>query len=156
MSHPSVAAMTDAQWAFEYEALRVREEEELETWVHLLGLKLPGRPAGQPFLPASLVMGNPRLLEQWLKSKDQDALSDEDFDALSARLAAGEGDILPAGKGDMPGEAELRAAFKAQRAAALAGKRLPPDDAARLVGVSDAEAAADPDAPAGWMAPVEI
>lgn len=123
--------MTDAQWLFEYHALRKKEEAEIEvaaktmetnanilrdTIVATLGLGLfvpkgtpEPAPGIAPFIPAALLFSNHHLLkpvfEDWQKANDADkAMGDDAFEEFSKRLARGDvGDMDPLLFGNLPG-----------------------------------------------------
>lgn len=112
--------MTDAQWKFEAEALRRKEEAAAnmqvevvkagarilhDTLVSVLGLGLfapaggseAGAEAGGPlpFLPAAFLFANHHLLRVALEERDKsehagEAMGDAAFEAFSARLARGD------------------------------------------------------------------
>lgn len=109
MSDPSVRAMTDAQWVFEFQALQRKEEMERkvevemlktgarifrDTLITVLGLHLfPGEVGAEregdgppPFTPATLLFSNHHLLKMAVeqlekKTKDEDAMSRAQSDA---------------------------------------------------------------------------
>lgn len=124
--------MTEAQWLFEYHALRKKEERELEvqvealktnarvlrdTLVGVLGLdvfvsekeKAAAPPDAPVFYPASLLFSNHHLLkgvldEQNKAADSERALKDEAFEEFSKKLARGEvGDMDPLLLGNLPG-----------------------------------------------------
>jgi hypothetical protein len=116
--------MTDAEWLFEFEALKRKEKMEVEaqvelfkvsaktlreTLVHVLGLHL-FVPKATPttdddgstlFMPAVFLLGNHHLLSAHFKEKEKEAdaeaaMNDEAFEAFSAKLAAGDySDLAP-------------------------------------------------------------
>jgi len=123
--------MTEAQWLFEYRALRKKEDEELEmqveafktgarvlrdTLIGVLGLDAfvteadrAKAPKDAPvFMPASLLFSNHWLLKAHMdeqkKAEDTErALKDAAFEEFSKKLAKGEiGDMDPLLLGNLP------------------------------------------------------
>lgn len=111
--------MTEAQWLFEYYALKQREKEQLELYQHtrkmivsMLGLDM-FRPEGEdpdgPIYPLAMLCGNPEVLsklqeESGHEAKALSAVEDPDFDAWSEQMAQGmfDTDLLPAEEADEP------------------------------------------------------
>lgn len=101
--------MTEAQWLFEYHALRLRERDRAEdlqaifdasrkTLSTMLGLNIAGDGDDAPMVPLALMCGNPELLAKAVEFAEQhvasDAvLEDDDFEAWSAAMA--QGDMVP-------------------------------------------------------------
>lgn len=99
--------MTDAQWMFEYHALRMKEQDELDhkveifkaqqkMLVSLLGLNTFSQDE-EEIVPLALMCGTPEILaklqeESKHAEKAQDALNDPEFDEWSKKMAEG-GDI---------------------------------------------------------------
>lgn len=119
MSDPSVAKMNEAQWLFEYYALRKREEEETnffvtlvrgiitnlrEMLIGLLGLNVikqwtlkPGETAPDvtPFVPLSFLVARQDVLKHYIDEGARDDTpvppeQDAAFEAWSAKLARGD------------------------------------------------------------------
>ena len=116
ISDPSVQAMTEAQWHFEYHALKAREKRTFEqvghlitatmrairaTLIRVLGLDLvkTWRQLGvaskeerealkeeMPFVPMSYLVADAERLQGWLKMDD--GLSDEEADRKEAEAEA--------------------------------------------------------------------
>lgn len=113
MSDPSVQTMTEAQWLFEYHALRMRDEEQhklfgemfrglREMLVRVFGLdivrfakgpneKEADPDAATPYVPASLLWSRPEALQYFQKQAEaeqatESAISDETFDRFSEEL----------------------------------------------------------------------
>lgn len=118
--------MTSAQWLFEYVALREKEKDNTETiiqtlkalrklLVSILGLNLMQKKKGaegedskdkdeedESFVPMSLIAGRREIVEHILENMSQEEavqnfVEDEDFEKMSAAIAAGEdlGDMAP-------------------------------------------------------------
>lgn len=149
--------MTEAQWLFEYYALRKKEDEELmllhevmkvsstvlrETLVGVLGLShfvdeeaKPGEPT--PFLPAAYLMSNHHLLKaveevREKAKKTQAAVQDEAFEALSKQLMTGDMEALPPflrGQDGVPPENAYWFSRQAREDLARAGVKLRPKSA---------------------------
>lgn len=108
ISDPSVSAMTDAQWVFEYRALQAKRKEEIEDRKEVLevqqrmlkaflGLDIVKQADDEVerWIPLSLICGNPDLLKTIFEENEReegarDALNDPEFDEWSERLAKGE------------------------------------------------------------------
>lgn len=119
MSDPTVQAMNEAQWLFEYYALRKREEDEgnffitlvrgivtnlREMLIGLLGLNVikrwvlkPGETAPDvtPFVPLSFLVSKPEMLKHYIDEGEKDDTvvppeQDAAFEAWSAKLARGD------------------------------------------------------------------
>ena len=97
--------MTDAQWMFEFHALRTREKEERDERVEifkaqqqmlvsLLGLNTFTQHE-EEIVPLALMCGTPEILaklqeESQHESKALDAVDDPEFDEWSEKLAKGD------------------------------------------------------------------
>lgn len=93
--------MTDAQWLFEYHALKQRDDERVEMFqaaqkmlVSLLGLDHFATQEGQ-YIPLALLTGQPEILAKLVEEQEQeeravDAADDPEFDAWSEKLAMGD------------------------------------------------------------------
>lgn len=89
--------MTEEQWRFEYEALRLREEQDKKSFEHslvnILGLNV--RPDGEvPFTPLSILLARPEtltLMKRWSNEAEvKKSITEEDeFEKMSKLLAAG-------------------------------------------------------------------
>ena len=124
--------MTEAQWLFEYHALRKKEDREFEmgaevmkagarilrdTLIGVLGLNLlvpkneaeAATPDAPAFIPAAALMSNHHLLkihfEAYQKAAGTEtAMADAAFEEFSKKLARGDvGDLDPLLLGNLPG-----------------------------------------------------